>query len=391
LLADGPRSSRIRRDWSDGGARSPFGRPSWPFDRYLVPKGRGYDTRMKIKVICTLGPASLDGDVIRRLDEQGVDLFRINLSHTPLEQVEPTIDFVRRHSAVPISLDTEGAQVRCGVVASELLLERGKKMILMADEVRGSGESLTLRPRSTFEALQVGSLVSIDFHGAALRVTGVGDTSATAVVEQGGRIGSNKAVAVEPAPVLPALTAKDQGAIEIGARKAIRHYCLSFASSGDDVATLRRLIPEGSSIIAKIESRLGVRNMDGIIASADAIIIDRGDLSREVPLQHVPYYQKAIVRRANRWNTPLYVATNLLESMVTNRRPTIAEANDIANTLLDGVHGLVLAAETAIGIDPVGAAAMISTAIEAFDRANIGALLEEDRPAASAPPLLPIQ
>jgi pyruvate kinase len=156
---------------------------------------------------------------------------------------------------------------------------------------------------------------------------------------------------------------------------------MSFTSSGDDVATLRRLVGDGATIISKIESRAGVRNMDGIIECSDAIIIDRGDLSREIPLQHIPYYQKAIVRRANRWNTPLYVATNLLESMVTNRRPTIAEANDIANTLLDGVHGLVLAAETAVGIDPVGAADMIMTAIDAFDRANEGALLEEDRPA----------
>ena len=346
---------------------------------------------MKIKLICTLGPASLDGDIIRSLDQHGVDLFRINLSHTPLEQVEPTIDFVRRHSAVPISLDTEGPQVRCGVVGSDLVLERGRTMLLVADEVQGNRDRLTLRPRSTFEALAVGSLVSIDFHGAAMRVTGIEDGAATAVVEQGGRIGSNKAVSVDPAPALPPLTAKDVEAVAIGARKAVRHYCLSFASSGDDVATLRALLPEASLIIAKIESRAGVRNMDGIIDAADAIIIDRGDLSREVALQHVPYYQKAIVRRANRWNTPLYVATNLLESMVTNRRPTIAEANDIANTLLDGVNGLVLAAETAIGIDPVGAAAMISTAIEAFDRANMGALLEEDRPLPSSPALLPIQ
>lgn len=348
---------------------------------------------MKIKVICTLGPASLDGDIIRRLEERGVDLFRINLSHTPLEQVEPTIDYVRRHASVPISLDTEGAQVRCGVVASELILRGGTKVILTAEEVHGSAEQLTLRPRSTFESLEVGSLVSIDFHGVVLRVTAVGELTATAIVEQGGRIGSNKAVSVDPAPPLPALTAKDMGAIEIGVRKAIRHYCLSFASSGRDVADLRELIPQNSTIISKIESRSGVRNMDGIIETSDAVIIDRGDLSREVPLQHVPYYQKAIVRRANRWNTPLYVATNLLESMVTNRRPTIAEANDIANTLLDGVHGLVLAAETAIGIDPVGAAEMIQTAIDAFDRANMGHLLEEDRPVPqpAASPLLSIQ
>lgn len=347
---------------------------------------------MKIKVICTLGPASLDADVIKGLDERGVDLFRINLSHTPLEQVEPTIDFVRRHSSVPVSLDTEGAQVRCGVVSSELILQHGTRTLLTSEEVHGTAEQITLRPRATFEALQVGSLVSIDFHGAVLRVTGVGDLTASAVVEIGGRIGSNKAVSVDPSPALPPLTAKDVDAIEIGVRKDIQHYCLSFASSGDDVATLRELIGDGPTIISKIESRAGVRNMDGIIETSDAIIIDRGDLSREVPLQHVPYYQKAIARRVNRWNKPLYVATNLLESMVTNRRPTIAEANDIANTLLDGVHGLVLAAETAIGIDPCGAADMIMTAIRAFDRANLGQLLEEDRPLAQpVPPLLPIQ
>lgn len=347
---------------------------------------------MRIKLICTLGPASLDGTVISQLAERGVDLFRINLSHTPLEQVEPTIDFVRRHAPVPISLDTEGAQVRCGQVASELLLEQGKVILFTADEVFGTAGEITLRPRSTFEALRVGSLVSIDFHGATVRVTGVGDTTATGVVEHGGRIGSNKAVTVQPAPPLPALTEKDLAAIEIGVRKAVRHFCLSFASSGDDVRTLRELIPEGSTIISKIESRAGVRNMDGIIESSNALLVDRGDLSREVPLQHVPYYQKAIARRVNRWNKPLYVATNLLESMVTHRRPTIAEANDIANTLLDGVHGLVLAAETAIGIDPVGAATMIQTAIEAFDRANLGVLLDEDRPlTAREAPLLSIQ
>jgi pyruvate kinase len=188
-----------------------------------------------------------------------------------------------------------------------------------------------------FEALEVGSLVSIDFHGAVLRVTGVGDLTATAVVEIGGRIGSNKAVSVDPAPPLPPLTAKDVGAIEIGVRKDIRHYCLSFASSGEDVATLRELIGDGPTIISKIESRAGVRNMDGIIEAADSVLIDRGDLSHEVPFENVPYYQKVIARRANRGNRPVYVATNLLESMVTSRTPTIAESNDIANTLLDGV------------------------------------------------------
>lgn len=142
---------------------------------------------------------------------------------------------------------------------------------------------------------------------------------------------------------------------------------------------MRSVTSPGAYVISKIESRAGVRNMGEIIDASDAVLIDRGDLSREVPLQYVPFYQKVIARQANRWNRPVFVATNLLESMVTNRRPTIAEANDIANTLLDGVHGLVLAAETAVGIDPVGAVEMIALSIEAFERSHLSSLLDEDR------------
>jgi pyruvate kinase len=133
-------------------------------------------------------------------------------------------------------------------------------------------------------------------------------------------------------------------------------------------------------VMAKIESKRGVQRMDEILEAADSVIIDRGDLSREVPLEYVPYYQKAIARRANRWNRSVFVATNLLESMITNKQPTIAEANDIANTLLDGVNGLVLAAETAIGMDPVGSVEMVQRAIDAFERTAEGNLLPEDRP-----------
>src|SRR5436305_114346 len=199
---------------------------------------------MKIKILCTLGPASLRGDVIRALEERGVDLFRINLSHTPPEAVEPTIALIRRYSHVPICLDTQGAQVRCGKMAEGSVLTAGTTVVLHA---------------------------------------------------------------------------------------------------------------------------------------ADPVLIDRGDLSREIPVEYVPYYQKAIVRQANRWNTPVYVATNLLESMVTGSRATIAEMNDIANTLLDGVHGLVLAAETAMGVDPVGAVDAVMRCIKSFEHTSMGSLLEEDR------------
>lgn len=341
---------------------------------------------MKIAILCTLGPASLDGPVIRALSERGVDLFRINLSHTPLDQVEPTIRLVQAHTATPICLDTEGPQVRCGWMRSDVVLVEGREVRLTAEPVEGTAERIALWPRTIFDALAPGAVLSVDFDGVLLEVTNVGEGDAAARVLAGGRVRSNKAVTVDPPPSLPALSEKDLAAIEIGARLGISAYALSFAGSAEDVVRLRGLAPEGSFIIAKIESRRGVRNMDEIIAATDAALIDRGDLSREVPLEHVPYYQKAIVRRANRWNRPVYVATNLLESMVTSRVPTIAEANDLANTLLDGVHGLVLAAETAIGVDPVGSVDMVLRAIRAFERSGVSQLLEEDRPARSAAP-----
>jgi pyruvate kinase len=335
---------------------------------------------MKIKILCTLGPASLTSEVIERLDQLGVDLFRINLSHTPLEALEDTIEHVRRHSAVPICLDTEGAQVRCGPMAPDVILHAGSQVTLTAETVRGDATTLTLWPPSVFAGLQAGSIVGLDFHGVQLRVTEATEEQATATVLRGGLVRSNKGSTVEPPVPLPALSAKDRAAVAIGAELGLKHYALSFASCAEDVAELRALVPEDSRVITKIESRTGIANMDGIVPAADAVLIDRGDLSRDVPIEQIPYYQKAIVRRANRWHRPVYVATNLLESMVTQKLPTVAEANDIANSLLDGVHGLVLAAETAIGVDPVGAVDVVRRAVSAFEEANGSHVLEQPRP-----------
>lgn len=331
---------------------------------------------LKLQVLCTLGPASLKRDVMERLAERGVDLFRVNLSHTPLEAVEPTINRIRETCPVPICLDTEGAQVRCGrLEAGVAVLEPGQRVRLVADhQVVGGTDRLPIRPQATFAGLGPGSTVQVDFDGVLLRVVEAYEDRAEAVVTEGGRVQSNRAVTVDPPLLLPTLTQKDRAAIEIGKACGIRHYALSFANHPDDVALVRGLLPPDSQLIAKIESVAGVRNMDGIIEAANAVVIDRGDLSREVALEQVPFFQKAIVRRANRWNRPVFVATNLLESMITNRRPTIAEANDIANTLLDGVHGLVLAAETAVGIDPVGAVDMVLRMIRAFDQVGLAAI-----------------
>jgi pyruvate kinase len=337
-----------------------------------------------VRIMCTLGPASLNPVVVRELDARRVDLLRINLSHTRIEDVRAAIDLIRACSDVPISLDTEGAQVRCGSVVPDLVLETGSMIDLLPTAVQGDAHRISLRPRSIFETLEPNATMTIDFQGATLRVIGLRGNGARAVVERGGRVESNRAVTIAPAPSLPPLTRKDVAAIELGRRLGIGHYALSFAGSKEDVALVRELIPSDAHLISKIESRAGVLNMDEIIVGSDAVLIDRGDLSREIPLEEVPYYQKVIVRRANRWQKPVYVATNLLESMVINGRPTVAEANDIANTLLDGAHGLVLAAETAIGVDPVGAVDMVLRCILAFERTHFRAF-PEGSPAAPPP------
>jgi pyruvate kinase len=318
---------------------------------------------VKVQILCTLGPSSLRPDVIRRLDERGVDLFRVNLSHTPLEAVAPTIELIHGCSETPVCLDTEGAQVRCGPMAPDVTLEEGRTVRLAAAGRVGTA----------------GSELSVDFNGALLRVVETGPAGVTALVLEGGQVRSNKAVTVDPAPALPSLTDKDVEAIGIAWSLGVRQFALSFAGCAEDVALVRGLLEPGATVISKIESRAGIRNMDTIISASDAVLIDRGDLSREIPLEHVPFYQKVVVRQANRWNRPVFVATNLLESMVTSRRATVAEADDIANTLMDGVHGLVLAAETAIGVDPVGSVDMVLRVVAAFERWNLSSLLEEDR------------
>jgi pyruvate kinase len=332
----------------------------------------------RTKVWCTLGPASLHAETIGKLDSRAVDLLRINLSHTPIDTLERTITLIRSNSSIPICIDTEGAQVRCGVMGTDVLLAKGTKLLLTAEAVQGTRSEISLTPRSAFERLRPGHTVAIDWDGALVEVTSTKGESAEAIVLEEGLVRSNKGAHIEPSPPLPPLTPKDYEAIEIGIRHGIRNFALSFASGAADVAILREAAGAGAYIMAKLESGPAIRDMDRIIDEADAVVIDRGDLSRSVPVEFIPQYQKEIIRRANSANKPAFVATNLLESMVNNRNPTIAEANDIINTLIDGAHGLVLAAETAIGLHPVASVDMVLRLIEAFEWSNRRRLREED-------------
>ena len=324
------------------------------------------------KILATLGPASLTPATIQRLDERGVDIFRINLSHAPFETLAETIELIRANTRKPICLDSEGAQVRNGYTEPGTVLVEGAKLRLTAQDLLSNAAVLSLRPASVLSGIRPNSLITVDFDSVLLRVLSIGGPDAEAEVLVGGTVGSNKAVNIFPPAPLPVFTEKDIASINLGLEMGIDHFALSFANAGADVAALRAMVGPAAFLMAKVESLRGVENLESIAAEADAVLIDRGDLSREVAIENIPLLQREIMRVVRAAGKQVYVATNLLESMVTSRTPTRAEVNDITSSLEAGADGLVLAAETAIGAYPVRAAEMVSAVARRFASASSG-------------------
>ncbi len=331
-----------------------------------------------IKILATLGPSSLKEDIIGGMAGAGVSLFRINMSHTATGELEDLIPFIQSCTDVPICLDSEGAQVRTQRLArGGVTLAAGAQVRLHFDTVEGDQGKLSFHPGGIAREFDIGDLIDIDFHGVQLRVTEKTEAYCTAVVETAGKIGENKAVSVNRPIPLPAMTDKDKRAIEIGRRLGIRDFALSFANSPGDVDVFRSRIGGDATLITKIESIRGIKNLTEITDRADAVLIDRGDLSREVPIEKIPFLQRRIVSSVKSRHKPVYVATNLLESMIGWHQPTRAEVNDVVSTLEMGAVGLVLAAETAIGDHPVAAVETIRRLIEHFERWTPNTSFEE--------------
>jgi ATP sulfurylase len=320
------------------------------------------------KILCTVGPASRNERVIQRLEEVGVSLFRINLSHTKLEDVAPIIDQIRSMTRVPICLDTEGAQIRTGVLKNGFIDVNSNAIIRITSTGEIGDESgFSLYPTDILDQLQIGDLISIDFNSVLVQVVEKKKIELLARVLTAGKIGQNKAVSLDREIILPPLTHKDHEALKIGLQKGIRDVALSFANCAADVDLVRGIIGEDATLISKIESIRAIQNLQAIASRSNAVLLDRGDLSREVPIEQIPRAQKEIIRRAKECGAKAYVATNLLESMITSGVPTRAEVNDVFNTLLDGADGLVLAAETAIGAYPVQCGVMVSKLIQQYN------------------------
>jgi ATP sulfurylase len=299
----------------------------------------------------------------------GVSLFRINLSHTNFKDLENIIIKIRRYSDIPICIDTEGAQIRTGLIKSgEAHLKENDIIRVASKQCAESKADIYFTPDGVTDQLEIGDLITIDFNSALAQVIDKTNLGLSLKVLNPGYIKSNKAVNVNRQIQLPTMTEKDKKSIALGVKLGIRHYALSFAHKASDVRTVREYLPKETVLISKIECHQAIANLEEIIMESDAILIDRGDLSREEPIEKIPFLQKYIIKKAKQLEKKVSVATNLLESMIINTQPTRAEVNDIYNTLLDGADALVLAAETAIGKWPIKAVNMVAKMIVEFER-----------------------
>ena len=327
------------------------------------------DTRTKI--VCTLGPASRGPNALRDLIRSGMNVARINYSHGTQDEHRAAFDAVRRAAdaegaTVAVIADLRGPKFRLGVLARPVEVAVGDRIALSADSAAdGSGGVFPLPHPQLLYGLRVGSRLLIDDGAIEAVVRKVLSGVADVEVVVGGRLSSHKGVAAPGATQhLEALTDKDRADAAHAVACGADYVALSFVQSSDDVRALRMLLdsmPDGRStgVVAKIEKREAIDHLDGILHATDAVMVARGDLGVEVSPQEVPMHQKDIIRRANRLGVPVITATQMLQSMVENPRPTRAEASDVANAILDGTDAVMLSAETAVGRYPREAVAMM--------------------------------
>jgi len=314
-----------------------------------------------VKIIVTLGPATDSEETIKKIKDSRVDFVRLNMSHSSLEDLERVLAITKRLGA-PFILDTEGPQIRTGGLKKNVIvLDENDEIRVHEKEIEGDEKNICLRPSSVVSYLHEGDLIAVDFDTLLLRVSDVSTLKnkgyVKAKVITGGVLGRAKSAVIDQ-PVqslsrLPILSEKDLGAIEIALEHGVGHIAASFVRNGDDIDEVRKLTQDRMEVTSKIETREAMNHLDSIIQKSDYVLIDRGDLGKEISLEKVPLTQKIILNKAKQLKTPAFIATNLLESMIEKPKPTRAELNDIMNSLLDGASGLVLCAETAIGRYPL--------------------------------------
>lgn len=325
------------------------------------------------KIVCTLGPASADEKTIEAMVNAGMSVARLNFSHGSYEFHQGLIRKVRRVSkrlGKPIAIlqDLCGPKIRVGKLhGGQVVIEPGNEIKLIAEDVVGDNHVMTAAPAELIPDLKAGDQVLIDDGMIRLEVVRSGKHEITARVVKGGVVKEHKGINLPGATLsLPSLTDKDIADLDFGLQQRVDLIALSFVRSEDDVNRLKSEIKKrGGSIpvIAKLEKPQAIRHLAGIIEAADAVMVARGDLGVEMPLEQVPIIQKNIITVAGEHHKPVITATQMLESMTQNVSPTRAEVSDVANAIFDGTDCVMLSGETAAGKYPVETVEMMSRII----------------------------
>ena len=348
----------------------------------------------KTKIICTLGPASEDSEVIRQMIEAGTDLFRLNMSHARHDWVREIVPRVRALAQrldrdVALLLDTQGPAIRTGVLKKDLQLAVGDVLEITVRGARSTEpNSITVNYDDLIDDVSVGNVVLVDNGVMQLRVLAKKNNRIRCIVLTAGALGSRRHINLPGVHVnLPALTEKDRADITLGAELGVDFVALSFARKKGDLDELRRFLKKLKSpaaVVAKIEDQGAVRKIDDMIRAADAIMVARGDLGIEIPMEELPIIQRRIVKRCLRLGKPVVVATHMLESMINNPVPTRAEITDVANAVFEQADAIMLTGETTSGRYPVECVKVLNRValrIERSGGAGFGseALLEDAR------------
>lgn len=327
----------------------------------------------KTKIVATIGPATSSEEMLEKIIHAGVDVCRLNFSHGAYELHQEVIDRVRNINQrlgcnVALLQDLQGPKLRIGKVDGEFILHEGDSILVTTEEQISTTEILYVSYKRLIQDCKAGERILLNDGKVSLEFTEkINDTTLRARVVAGGPLSSNKGFNLPDSNLtVPSLTKKDLADLEYGLSQEVDWVALSFVRSADDIVELKRLIAEKGThtkVIAKIEKPEAVKNIDEIIKVSDGIMVARGDLGVEVPMQRVPLIQKTIVEKCLAAAKPCIIATQMMESMIVDSMPTRAEINDVANAVLDGADALMLSAETSVGKHPLRVIEIMSSII----------------------------
>jgi pyruvate kinase len=357
---------------------------------------QGLDARRSTKIVATLGPASSSPEVVLKLIEAGVNVFRLNFSHGKREDHRNVVNIIRQTAdhigaCVGILQDLQGPKIRVGVFADGAVeLEEGQEFSLTCDDPSpGDAQRVGVTYEGLCGDVKVGDVLLLDDGRLSVEVTAVKRGVVTTRVLVGGRLSNNKGINIPGAQLsIPALTDKDVEDLKFGTELDVDWVAMSFVRNRDDLLLARHYLARAGSharLMAKIEKPSAVDRFEEILAEVDGIMVARGDLGVEMPAERVPLIQKRMIRACIEAGKPVITATQMLESMVRNPTPTRAEASDVANAIFDGTDAVMLSSETAVGDYPVAAVKMmdrIARSVEADE--NYRRMMHEHVPKSDA-------